>query len=73
MTEDYRRSICLLHAMFPAAPCLAGEFQNTNPTDYHNTKLQTKGSATAANQFYPDEYDSRVWARAKEILYTLSR
>ena len=45
MTEDYPRSICLLHAMFPAAPCLAGEFQNTNPTDYHNTKLQTKGSA----------------------------
>ena len=67
MTEDYPRSICLLHAMFPAAPCLAGEFKNTNPTDYHNSKLKTKGSATAANHFYPDEYDSRVWARAKEI------
>ena len=45
MTEDYPRSICLLHAMFPAAPCLAGGFKNTYPTDYHNTKLQTKGSA----------------------------
>ena len=42
MTDDYPRSICLLHAMFPTAPCLAGEFQNTNPTDYNSSILRTK-------------------------------
>ena len=45
MTDDYSRSVCLSHAMFPTprrAVSLAGEFQNTNPTDYNSSILRTK-------------------------------
>ena len=74
MTDDYSRSVCLSHAMFPTPRRAVSRrrvpehkpngLQQLDPTD--------KAKGSAANQFYPDEYDSRVWARAKEI-YTLSR
>ena len=73
MTDDYSRSVCLSHAMFPTPRRAVSRrrvpehkpngLQQLDPTD--------KAKGSAANQFYPDEYDSRVWARAKEI-YTLA-
>ena len=39
LTSRWGLSICLLHALFPHAPCLRVEFDNTRPTTGYTTKL----------------------------------
>lgn len=56
LTDEYARSVCLMHAMF-GGPCLAIDLENTNPA------LRGNGSLRHA-QPVDDPYDAALYAAA---------
>ena len=65
LTDDYDRSICLFHAMFPS-PCLAVEFKNVHPSKYRETDMRGTSANLSLSAYAHDPYDSELWLAACE-------
>ena len=63
LTDDWERSVCLLHVMHDRQPCAPAEMVNTRPTS--TASRDAKRLATLLLETFMDTADSAVYAAAR--------